>query len=126
MPISPDVDFLSKKCWNDIVTEDSPVRSTAEVMILEVPEVLGSLLSFNSLASPPALLVVDIDQLSVQLSDVVHPSGSDVESKVSLKSTDLVCAKIVTDNNNAIVSSKVFFMFFFFKSTRLQVFDDGA
>jgi hypothetical protein len=96
-----------------------------------MPETLGEWLNFNSLASPPALLLDTTDQLSAELFVVVHPSGSDIESKVSLKSTDLFCAKIVTDNNNANVSSNVFFMIFIlsqqdYMTTRLQVFDAGA
>ena len=114
MPTVDEMVFLSKKCLNDTDTDSKPVKSTGVVTIREIPETLGELLNFNSLASPPALLLDTTDQLSAELLVVVHPSGSDIESKVSLKSTDLFCAKIVTDNNNANVSSNVFFMIFFF------------
>ena len=114
MPMVDDTVFLSKKCLNDTDTDSKPVKSTGVVTIREIPETLGELLNFNSLASPPALLLDTTDQLSAELLVVVHPSGSDIESKVSLKSTDLFCAKIVTDNNNANVSSNVFFIIFFF------------
>ena len=72
------------------MTVDKPVKLTGVVIMREAPETLGSLLNFNSLASPPALLVVEIDQLSTQLSVVFQPAGRDIESKVSLKSTDLL------------------------------------
>jgi hypothetical protein len=114
IPIKPNKLFLSKKCLNDTVIDDNSVKFTGVVIIRDTPDTLGSLLNINSLASPPALLVVEINQLSVELSDVVQPVGIDMESNVSLKMTDSFCAKIVTDNNNANVSSNVFFIFFIF------------
>ena len=91
------------------------LKSTGVVMKREAPIAFGLAENFNSLASPPALLVVEIDQLSAELSDVVHPSGIDIESKVSLKMTDDdSCAKTTVATNNANVSSNVFFIFLFF------------
>ena len=62
-----------------------PVRSIGFVMIRVIPAACGVGLSINSLASPPALLVSDIFQLSAPVSVTVQPSGNDAESKVSLK-----------------------------------------
>ena len=122
MPIAPEMVFLSKKWRNDTVTVDKPVKLTGVVIMREAPETLGSLLNFNSLASPPALLVVEIDQLSTQLSVVFQPAGRDIESKVSLKSTDLLWAKIDAEMNNANVSSNVFFIIFVFRHTTVCLY----
>ena len=62
-----------------------PVRSIGFVMIRVIPAASGVGLSINSLASPPALLVSEMTQFSAPVSVVVHPSGNDAESKVSLK-----------------------------------------
>jgi hypothetical protein len=114
MPIIADALFFSKKCLNDTTIDDKPVKSTGVVMMRDTPIALGSLLNFNSLASPPALLVAEIVQFSVELSDVVQPVGNCIESKVSLKIIDLFCEKTAAEINNAIVSNNVFFIIFFF------------
>ena len=81
----------------------------------DAPIAFGLADNFNSLASPPARFVVEIPQLSVQLSVVVHPAGIDIESKVSLKMTEEVpCAKATAATNNANARSNVFFIFLFF------------